>query len=124
MKRPLLAFVIPLSLSLLLCGCQGSQGSTQATASPSVSQSASPEKSRQTHTFEVKVLNVPDQAIKVTFEGPNDITETFEPGKPSGKFELVEGIYDLRIQSVGFRNFALKLQIPENDNISVALQAL
>jgi hypothetical protein len=72
-------------------------------------------------SFKVTLMKGPTKPVHILLEGPTTEERTVEPEDLTQTFELAEGVYDLTVRSEGYKNFALKLQIPENDSVTAAL---
>ena len=114
--------VLLLPLLLWLPGCQASQSTptpspTEATATPSKTPG-------KTASFTVEVLKGPTKSVEIWLEGPTKEERTVAPDQLTQTFQLAEGVYDLTVRSEGYRNFALKIQIPEMDSVKAAMTPL
>ena len=109
-------------LTLLLPGCQGSEPSASPTpAEASATPAQAPQK---TASFKLEVLKGPTKPVEIWLDGPTKEERTVEPDDLTQTFELAEGVYELTVRSEGYRNFALKIQIPEMDSVKAAMTPL
>ena len=109
-------------LTLLLTGCQGSQPTTTPTpAEASATPAQTPQK---TASFTVEVLKGPTKSVEIWLDGPTKEERTVQPDALTQTFQLAEGVYELTVRSEGYRNFALKVQIPQMDSMKAAMTPL
>jgi hypothetical protein len=106
---------------LATSGCQTSQPQSTPTPRAEATPVQAPKKSS---AFTVEVAKGPTKPVDIWLEGPTKEKRTVEPNELSQTFELTEGVYELTVRSEGFRNFALKIQIPENDSVKAVLTPL
>lgn len=122
MMRSILLQVLLLPLLLLLPGCQGSQPA--ASPSPAEASATPAQTPQKTASFTVEVLKGPTKPVEIWLEGPTKEERTVAPDQLTQTFQLAEGVYNLTVRSEGYRNFALKLQIPEMDSVKAAMTPL
>jgi hypothetical protein len=105
----------------VICGCQASEPPKSTPAQPTSTPAQTPKKSA---SFKLDVAKGPTKPVEIWLEGPTEEKRTVEPSELSQSFELAEGVYDLTVRSEGYRNFALKIQIPEMDGLKAVLTPL
>lgn len=116
MTRSTLAIFL---FTLLLVGCQGSEPTT--TPTPSEASATPAQTPQKTASFTVEVLKGPTKSVEIWLDGPTKEERTVQPDDLSQTFQLAEGVYDLTVRSEGYRNFALKIQIPQMDSVKAAM---
>lgn len=109
---------------LTFCSCQAPRYPSQSTPLEPTPTSTPTQTAAEVSSFTLELAKGPKKPVEIWLEGPTTEKRTVEPSDLSQTFELAEGVYNLTVRTEGFRNFALKIQIPENDRVKAVMSPL